>query len=179
MCESPLSPSNHCFGINKIDRSYVLNRPTILPDCVQLRYLQQQQILSLNQVCLYEARIVLKQSTSLVGGKLKFKQWKITKAKGTKFNYANRYIKIKLGSILQRGVNWKEMVRKRGEFVYKCSGINVSQVFHSDIHKRTIKYSNSLADRQQDCTFTPFPNGRYTQQRTLAHQLAHLELTSQ
>ena len=106
MCESPLSPSNHCFGINKIDRSYVLNRPTILPDRVQLRYLQQQQILSLNQVCLYEARIVLKQSTSLVGGKLKFKQWKITKAKGTKFNYANRYIKIKLGSILQRGVKW-------------------------------------------------------------------------
>ena len=28
MPESPFSPSNHCFGINKIHRSYVLNCPS-------------------------------------------------------------------------------------------------------------------------------------------------------
>ena len=41
------------------------------------------------------------------------------------------------------------MVRK-GELTYKYSEINSSQVCNSNIHKRTIKYSNSLADRQQD-----------------------------
>ena len=69
-----------------------------------------------------------------------------------------------------------EMVRKGEKFPNKRSGINSSKVCNSNIHKRTIKYSNSLADRQQDCTFIPFENG---QQRCLAHQQVHLELPSQ
>ena len=71
-----------------------------------------------------------------------------------------------------------EMVRK-GELTYKCTGINSSKVCNSNIPKRTIKYSNSLADRQQNCTPISFENGGYTQQRTLAHQQVHLELPSQ
>ena len=71
------------------------------------------------------------------------------------------------------------MARKGGELTYKCSAINSSKVYNSNIHKRTIKYSNSLADRQQNCTFMSFENGGYTQQRTLAHQQVHLELPSQ
>ena len=59
---------------------------------------------------------------------------------------------------VQRGVNWGEMVRT-GELTYKCSGSNSSQICDSNIHKRTIKYSNSLTDRQQDCTFISFENG--------------------
>ena len=121
----------------------------------------------------------VKTGTSLVGGKFKIKQWKITKAKGTKFSDTNRCIEIRFGSHLERGFNWGKMVRKGGELTYKCSGINSSQVCDSNIHKRTIKYSNSLADRQQDCTFICFENGGYTQQRTLAHQQVHLELPSQ
>ena len=71
------------------------------------------------------------------------------------------------------------MARKEGELTCKCSENNSSKVCDSYIHKRTIKYSNSLADRQQDCTFISFKNGGYTHQRTLAHQQVHLELPSQ
>ena len=92
-----------------------------------------------------------------MGQKFKIKQWKITKTKRTKFSDTNRCIKIRLGAFW--GVNWGEMVRKVGELTYKCSGINSSQVCDSNIHKKTIKYSNSLADRQQDCTFISFENG--------------------
>ena len=68
------------------------------------------------------------------------------------------------------------MVRKRGEFAYKCSEVNSSKVIYSNVHKRTIKYNNSLADRQKDISFE---NLEYTQQRTLAHQQVRLELPSQ
>ena len=142
-----------------------------LPARLQIRYLQQQQIESLHQAISYQAEIVLnslsKTGTPLVGGKIKIKQWKITKAKGTKFSDTNRCIKIRLGSLLQRGVNCGEIVRK-GELTYKCSGINSSQVCDSNIHKRTIKYSNSLADKQQNCTFISFENGG-THNRELLH----------
>ena len=37
----------------------------------------------------------------------KIKQWKITKAKGTKYSDTSRCIKIRLGSFLQQGVNWR------------------------------------------------------------------------
>ena len=51
------------------------------------------------------------------------------------------------------------MVRKGGKLTYKCSGNNSSKVCDSNIHKKTIKYSNSLTDRQQNCTFIFFENG--------------------
>ena len=74
----------------------------VLPACLQLKYLQQQQIQSLNQASSYQAEIKqsIKTGTFLVGGKFKIKQWKITKAKGTKFSNTNRCIKIRLGSLL-------------------------------------------------------------------------------
>ena len=40
----------------------------------------------------------VKTVTSLVGRKLKIKQWKITNTKGTKFGDTNRFIKIRLGA---------------------------------------------------------------------------------
>ena len=101
----------------------------------------------------------IKTGSPLVGGKSKIKQWKITKAKGTKLSDIKRYIKIRLGSLLQRGVNLGGMVRKGGELTDKYSGINSSKVCDCNIHKRAIKYSNSLADRQQDCTYISFENG--------------------
>ena len=82
------------------------------------------------------------------GGKFKIKQWKIIKAKGTKFSSTNRCIKIRLWGLLQWGVNWGEMIEKGGEFVHKRSGINRSKVFNSNIYERKIKYSSSLTDRQ-------------------------------
>ena len=59
------------------------------------------------------------------------------------------------------------MVRKGGGLTHKCSGINSSKVCDSNNHKRVIKNSNSLEDRQRDCTFISFENGGYRQQRTL------------
>ena len=73
------------------------------------------------------------------------------------------------------GCQLGEMVRK-GELIYKYSEINSSQVCNSNIHKRTIKYSNSLA---RQTTRLSFENGTYTQQRTFAHQQVHLKLPSQ
>ena len=86
----------------------------VFPACLQLKYLQQQQIQSLNQASSYQAEIKqsIKTGTFLVGGKFKIKQWKITKAKGTKFSNTNRCIKIRLGSLLQRGVNWRKWSEK-------------------------------------------------------------------
>ena len=40
----------------------------------------------------------VKTGTSLVGGKFKIKQWKITNTKGIKFGDTNRFIKIRLGA---------------------------------------------------------------------------------
>ena len=51
------------------------------------------------------------------------------------------------------------MVRNSDKLSYKCSGFNSSKVRNSNIHKRTVKYRNSLADRQQDYTFISFENG--------------------
>ena len=84
-----------------------------------------------------------------------------------------------VGELFGTGCQPGGFVRKGGEITYKCFGINTSEVCDSNIHKRTIKYSNSLADIQQDSTFISFRYRGYTQQRTLAHQQVHLELPSQ
>ena len=63
-----------------------------------------------------------------------------------------------IGEPFVTGCQLEKMVRKGGELTCKCSGIDSSQVCDSNIYKRTIKYSNSLADRQQDCTFISFKN---------------------
>ena len=57
------------------------------------------------------------------------------------------------------GCQLGEMVRKGGELTYNCSGINNSKVCDSNIHKKTIKYSNLLDDRQQDWALISFENG--------------------
>ena len=77
----------------------------VLSACLQLIYLQQQQIQYKQIPGRDSIRQSVKKGTSLVGGKFKIKQGKITKAKGTKFSVTNRCIKIRLGSLLQRGVN--------------------------------------------------------------------------
>ena len=150
MSESPFSPSNHCFGINKIDRSDVLNcqSSSASSSAAKVFATTANTLNNFNQFI--PGRDSIKQSvktgTSLVGGKFKIKQWKITKAKGTEFSDKNRCTKIGLGSLLQRGVNSGEMVRKGGKLTHKCSGINSSKVCDSNIHRGTIKNSNSLAD---------------------------------
>ena len=68
-----------------------------------------------------------------------------------------------VGEPFATGCQLREMVRKGGELTYKCSGTNSSKVCNSNIHKRAIKYSSSLADRQQNCTFSSFENGGYRQ----------------
>ena len=132
MPESSFSPSNHCFGINKIDRSDVLNGLNSSA-CSSTAKLFTTKTNTITKPSLFiPGRDSVKQSvktgTSLVGGKCKIKQWKITKAKGTKFSDRSRCIKIRLGSLLQRGINWGEKVRKGGELTYKCSGINTAKI---------------------------------------------------
>ena len=65
--------------------------------------------------------------------------------KGTKFSDTNKCIKIKLESLLKRGVNWGEMVRKGRKLTYTSFVINSSKFCDYKIQKRTIKYSNSFA----------------------------------
>ena len=79
----------------------------------------------------------------------KIKEWKITKAKGTKFRDTNMH-QNQVKQAFAMGCQLGEMVRKGGELTYNCSGINNSKVCDSNIHKKTIKYSNLLDDRQQD-----------------------------
>ena len=140
----------------------------VLPASLRLRYLQQQ-IQSLNQACSCQVEIALsslsKQELLWWVENLKLKKWKITKVKAIKFNHTNRCIKIRLESLLQQCINWGEMVRKGGKFAYKCSEVNSRKVWDFNIHKRTIKYSNSFVDRQEDWTFE---NG-CTHNRELLH----------
>lgn len=70
-------------------------------------------------------------------------------------------------------------MQKRREFAHKCSGIYSSKVCNPNIQKRTVKYTDSIVDRQKDCNFISFENRGYTQQRTLAHQKIHFGLPSQ
>ena len=57
-----------------------------------------------------------------------------------------------------KGCQLGEMVRKLEELTHKSSGNNSSKVCNSNIHKKKIKYSNSLADRQQGFPFISFEN---------------------
>ena len=160
MPESSFSLSNHRFGINKIDKSDVLNCPSSSA-CSSTAKVFTTTTNTITKPSLFiPSRDNIKQSietgTSLVGQNFKIKQWKISKTK-KKLVIQKDASKSGWGAFL--GVNWGEMVRKVGELTYKCSGINSSQVCDSNIHKKTIKYSNSLADRQQDCTFISFENG--------------------
>ena len=119
MSESPFSPSNHCFGIKKIDRFDVLNFPSSSACSSRAKVFTTTTNTITKPSLFIPGRDSIKQSVktgiSLVGGKFKSKQGKITKAKGTKFSDTNRCIKIRLGSLLQRGVSLGGMVRKGGE----------------------------------------------------------------
>ena len=58
----------------------------------------------------------VKTVTSLVGRKLKIKQWKITNTKGTKFGDTNRFIKIRLGAFCN-GVSTGRNGQKRRTYI--------------------------------------------------------------
>ena len=104
MSESPFSPSNHWFGINRIDRFDVLNCPNSSASSPTATLFTTSANIITKPGLFIPDRYSIKQSvktvTTLVGGKLKVKQWHITKAKGTKFSDTNRSIKIRLGNIL-------------------------------------------------------------------------------
>ena len=109
MPESPSSPSNHCFGINKIDRSDVLNcsSSSAWSSTAKVFTTTTNTIPkpSLFIPCSDSIKQSVKTGTSLVGGKFIIKQWKITMAIGTKFSGTNRCIKIRWWSLSQRGAN--------------------------------------------------------------------------
>ena len=62
-----------------------------------------------------------------------------------------------------RGSQLVGMVTKGEEFPHKYSGIDSSKICSSSIHKRKIKYTSSLADRQRNFTFISFENEGYVQ----------------
>ena len=115
MPESPFSPSNQCSGINKIDRFNVLNCPCSSASFSTAKVFTATTNIITKPSLFMPGRDSIKQSvktrTSLVGGKFKVKQRKITKANGTIFSDTSRSFKIRLGSLLQQGVNlgkWSE-----------------------------------------------------------------------
>ena len=152
--ESLFLPLSHCFGINKIDRSDVLNFPSSSARSSTAKVFTTTTNTITKPGLLISGRDSIKQSvktgTYLVGGKFKIKQWKITKAKWTQFSDTNRCIRI----------------RFLGPFATGCQLMGNGQK-----GRRTyiFKYSNALGDRQQDCIFISFENGGFIQQRTFAH----------
>ena len=84
---------------------------------------------------------------------------------------ANRDIFIYLLKDLSFVINLKKSVLKLSQIQIK--------ICNSNIHKRIIKYRNSLADRQQYCIFISLLNVGHIQKRALAHQQVHLDLCSQ
>ena len=160
-------PKNHCSEITRIDRLNVLNCPSSPAGSSTAKIFTGTTNIITKSVLLIPGRDSITESvrigTSLVGGKFKVKQWKITTVKRTKFNDTSRCIKIRLGNLLQRGVNLGEMARKGGEFSHKCFGINSIKIWQFNTRKRTIRYTYSFADSQQ---------------RTLANQQVYLELLS-
>ena len=108
--ESPFLPAKHCFGIDKIDRSDVLNYPSSSTRSSTSKVFTTTTNRITKSGLFIPGRYSIKESvktwTSLVGGKFKIKKWKITKAKGTKFSNKNWCSKTRLGSLLQQGVNW-------------------------------------------------------------------------
>ena len=85
MLESPFSPSNHCFIINKIDRYDAFNCPSSSPGLYTAKVFTTATNTITKLGLFILGRDSIKQSvktrTSLVPGKFKVKQWKITKAK--------------------------------------------------------------------------------------------------
>ena len=116
MPESPFSPSNQCFGINKIDRSNVFNCPSSSASLSTAKVFTATTNIITKPSLFIPGRDSIKQSvktrTSLVGGKFKIKQWKITKANGAIFSDTNRSFKIRLASLLQQDVNWGKWSEK-------------------------------------------------------------------
>ena len=165
MSKSPFLPSKLYFGINKIDRSDVLNcrssstsSSTAKVFTTTINTITKPGLFipgkdSINQSA--------KTGTSLVGRKFKIKQWKITKARGTKFSDTDRCIKLRLRSLLQRGVNLEGNGSENEENLY----INV-------LESTAAKLANKTA---LSCFLKM---GVYTK-RTLAHQQVHLELPFQ
>ena len=116
MPESPFSPSNQCFGINKIDRSNVFNCPSSSASLSTAKVFTATTNIITKPSLSIPGRDSIKQSvktrTSLVGGKFKIKQWKITKANGAIFSDTNRSFKIRLASLLQQDVSWGKWSEK-------------------------------------------------------------------
>ena len=85
MSKSPFSPSKHCFGKNKIDRSDVLNYRSSSASSFTAKVFTTTINAITKPGLFIPGRDTINQSvktgTSLVGGKFKIKQWKITKAK--------------------------------------------------------------------------------------------------
>ena len=82
MSESPFLPTNHCFGINKIDRSDVLNCLSSSASFSIAKVFTTTTNKITKPGLFIPGRDSIKQSvktgTSFVGGKFKIKQWKIT-----------------------------------------------------------------------------------------------------
>ena len=109
MTESLYSPSNHCFRINAIDRSDVLNCPSSSANASTDKVFATTTNTITKPGLFIPIRDSIKQSIktgiSFVGRKFKVKQMTITKATETRFSDTNRCFKIRLGSLLKRGVN--------------------------------------------------------------------------
>ena len=183
MSESPFSPSNTVLELTKLIVLMSSTVQVVLLAILTLRHFQQQQIQSLNKACSYQTEIVLdilsKQELLCWDENLRLNNGRSLRQKEQNLVIQTDTSKLGWGNLLQQGVNYERTVRKAGEFAYICSGINSSKVCHANIQKRTMKYTDSLPDRQQDCILIFFENGGAdSQQRRIAHQQVRLKLTA-
>ena len=183
MPESPFSPSNQCFGINKIDRSNVFNCPSSSASLSTAKVFTATTNIITKPSLSIPGRDSIKQSvktrTSLVGGKFKIKQWKITKANGAIFSDTNRSFKIRLASLLQQDVNWGKWSEKEENLHINFLELIAAKFAIPTFTKEQSNIAIHLQIDNKTALSYLLKMGGYTQHRALERQQVHLELPSQ
>ena len=127
----------------------------VLPARIQLRYLEQQQILMLSQKKSYLSAITVNQEarTELLWWIENLRIWG-----GGEINPAELQMMIQTDASIQ---GWGaycnsistggEMVQTRGHVAHKCPRVTSNKICTPDLYQGKIKSSNSLSGGQQDC----------------------------
>ena len=152
---------NHSATLLELTRVVGLLSSTIQavePAKIQLRFLQQQQIVCLrkkNELSVSNnIKHQVKNRVNLVNRELEVLQWPKFFSVEPTSNYSNRCFPDRVGSSLQWGSNIKGIVKGRENLInvrkpYKCAGTTSDKTGSIFLHQREKGESHTLSDRQQ------------------------------
>ena len=133
------------------------------PAKIQLRFLQQQQIVCLrkkNELSVSNnIKHQVKDRVNLVDRELEVLQWPNVFSVEPASNYSNRCFPDRVESSLKWGSNIRAMVRGREILTHKCAGTTSNKTGSLFLHQREKGESHTLSDRQQGSLFLPLENG--------------------